>query len=53
MIDEEVRELVELAYSRSIAMMEEKKEQVRLIAELLLKQETITHSDVANLIGDR
>lgn len=52
-IDGEVREMVEEAYRRSIALMEEKKEQVRLVAELLLKQETISHTDVANLIGAR
>ncbi len=45
--------MVAEAYRRSVALMEEKKEQVRLVAELLLQQETISHTDVANLIGAR
>jgi hypothetical protein len=53
MIDNEVREMVEEAYKRTIALMEEKKEQVKLVAELLLKKETISHTDVADLIGER
>ena len=53
MIDGEVRQMVEEAYQRTIALMEEKKEQVKLVAELLLKNETISHTDVADLIGER
>lgn len=53
MIDGEVRQMVEEAYQRTIALMEEKKEQVKLVAELLLKKETISHTDVADLIGER
>jgi AFG3 family protein len=33
--------------------MEDRKDQVRLVAELLLEKETITNMDVTNLIGAR
>jgi AFG3 family protein len=52
-MDEEVRLIVAEAYQRTIRLMEERKEQVRLVAELLLEQETISHNDVAKLIGPR
>ena len=52
-IDEEVRLIVEEAYKRTLRLMEEKKDQVRLVAELLLEKETITNGDVTNLIGAR
>jgi AFG3 family protein len=45
--------MVDDAYKRTVALMEERKEQVKLVAELLLKKETISHTDVADLIGDR
>lgn len=52
-MDEEVRDIVDKAYKRTIALMEERKEQVRLVAELLLEKETITNIDVAEVIGKR
>ena len=52
-MDEEARALVEDLYKRTIELMENHKEDVRTVAELLLKQETISHTDVAKLIGDR
>ena len=45
--------LAEDLFQRTIALMEDHKEDVRKVAELLLEQETISHSDVARLIGDR
>lgn len=33
--------------------MEEKKEDVRKVAELLLEKETITHFDIEDLVGKR
>lgn len=53
MMDEEVREIVAEAYQRTLDLMESKKEQVKLVAELLLRQETISHTDIAKLIGER
>ena len=52
-IDEEVRLIVEQAYKRTLELIEGRKEQVRLVAELLLKKETITNGDVTELIGAR
>ena len=52
-MDEEARVLADDLFQRTIALMEEHKEDVRRVAELLLEQETISHSDVARLIGDR
>jgi AFG3 family protein len=52
-MDEEVRVMVAEAYQRTIDLMEEHKESVILVAELLMKEETISHTDVAKLIGDR
>jgi AFG3 family protein len=53
MMDEEVRKIVEEAYNRTLTLIQEKREQVRLIAELLIEKETITNMDVAKLIGKR
>jgi AFG3 family protein len=52
-IDEEVKLIVDAMYKRTIKLMEEKKDQVILVAELLLLKETITNTDVAELIGKR
>lgn len=52
-IDEEVRVIVDEAYKRTLRLMEEKKEQVKLVAELLMQKETITNGDIAELIGSR
>jgi AFG3 family protein len=52
-MDAEVRKIVDEAYARTLKLMEDKKEQVRLVAELLLEKETITNSDVARLVGKR
>jgi AFG3 family protein len=52
-MDEEVRIMVDEAYKRTIALMTEHKEQVRLVAEMLLEKETITNMDVSALIGAR
>ena len=53
MMDNEVRAIVDEAYKRTLNLMELQKESVRKVAELLLEKETITHSDVIDLIGAR
>ena len=53
MMDFEVRNIVEEAYNRTLALMEQKKKEVMLVAELLIKNETINHNDVAEAIGKR
>jgi len=52
-MDEEVRLMVADAYQRTIDLMEHHRESVIAVAELLMKEETISHTDVARLIGDR
>jgi len=52
-MDEEARSMVEAAYERTIHLMEEKKEEVAKLAQLLLEKETITHDDIVELIGHR
>jgi hypothetical protein len=53
LMDEEVRKLAEKAFQRTVELMEKYRDDVQRVADLLIKQETISHSDVANLIGDR
>jgi ATP-dependent Zn protease len=45
-MDEEVRLIVENAYKRTVSLITEKSEQVRLVAELLIEKETITNMDI-------
>mmetsp|Transcript_30871 Transcript_30871/g.49498 ORF Transcript_30871/g.49498 Transcript_30871/m.49498 type:complete len:816 (-) Transcript_30871:625-3072(-) len=52
-IDQEVKELVSVAYDRTKALLTEKKADVEAVAEYLLKNETITQHDIADLIGPR
>merc|ERR1711916_289918 len=52
-MDREVKEIVDEAYKRTLNLIEEKKDQVVKVAELLLEKETITHNDVAEDIGAR
>eukprot|EP00595_Chromulina_sp_UTEXLB2642_P003254 CAMPEP_0196763702 /NCGR_PEP_ID=MMETSP1095-20130614/4573_1 /TAXON_ID=96789 ORGANISM="Chromulina nebulosa, Strain UTEXLB2642" /NCGR_SAMPLE_ID=MMETSP1095 /ASSEMBLY_ACC=CAM_ASM_000446 /LENGTH=526 /DNA_ID=CAMNT_0042117455 /DNA_START=848 /DNA_END=2428 /DNA_ORIENTATION=- len=53
MMDEEVRLIVDEAYSKTIQLIEKYNHQVKLVAELLMEKETITNMDVVRLIGKR
>ncbi len=53
LIDEEVRKLIETSYERTKALLIEKKEQVKKLAEALLDKEVLFQSDVEALIGKR
>jgi cell division protease FtsH len=53
LIDQEVRKLIDQGYERTKALLTEKKEQVRLLAEALLEREVLFQSDVEALIGKR
>jgi cell division protease FtsH len=53
LIDEEVRALIEKAYTRTIQLLTEKKEDVEKLAKELLKKEVLFQSDVEALIGKR
>ena len=52
-IDEEVRKLIDGAYQKVRALLLGKKEQVRILAEELLKKEILFQSDLEALIGKR
>jgi AFG3 family protein len=53
LIDQEVRKLIDDAYTRTKGLLAQKKEQVRLLAEALLEREVLFQSDVEALIGKR
>lgn len=52
-VDEEVRELVKYAYDRTTALLTEKKELARGLAELLLEKEVIQREEVESVLGAR
>jgi len=53
LIDEEVRKLVDGVYARTKALLTDKTEAVRIIAEELLKKEVLYKDDLVRLIGPR
>ena len=53
LIDNEVRSLVDMCYKRTQKLLENKKEQVKNLAEELLKKEVIYKEDVEKIIGAR
>ncbi|CAH2038658.1 unnamed protein product [Thlaspi arvense] len=53
MIDEEVREWVAKAYKRTVELVEEHKEQVAQIAEMLLEKEVLHQDDLTKVLGER
>ncbi|XP_057548566.1 ATP-dependent zinc metalloprotease FTSH 10, mitochondrial-like [Amaranthus tricolor] len=52
-IDEEVREWVTKAYKHTVELIEEHKEQVAEIAELLLEKEVLHQEDLVRVLGER
>jgi AFG3 family protein len=52
-IDSEVREWVGKAYVHTIQLIEEHKEQVAKIAELLLEKEVLHQDDLLRVLGER
>ena len=53
LIDEEVRNLISLAYVRTKDLLIEKRQQVEILAKELLHKEVLFQSDVETLIGKR
>jgi cell division protease FtsH len=53
MIDEEVRKLIDQAYTRTLHLLTEKKTDVEKLAQELLRKEVLFKSDVEALIGKR
>jgi AFG3 family protein len=52
-MDDEARAMVDAAYQRTVELIQERKEEVEKVANLLLEKETITHDDMVELIGKR
>lgn len=52
-IDEEVRKIVQEAYEQAKKLLSEKREQLEIIAQALLKKEILFKSDLEELIGNR
>ncbi len=52
-MDEEARNIVNEAYKRTLELIQDKKQEVQTLAQLLLEKETITHDDVVDAIGKR
>lgn len=52
-IDEEVRRIVDEAYKQCKDLLIEKKEQVQLVAEELLRKEMLVRDDLVRLLGKR
>merc|ERR1719287_446993 len=52
-MDEEARNIVDEAYTKTVELITEKKDEVETLAKLLLEKETITHDDVIDAIGNR
>lgn len=53
LIDEEVRNLIDNAYTRTKQLLIEKREQLELIAQALLEKEVIFQKDLEQLVGPR
>ncbi|KAG9151302.1 hypothetical protein Leryth_002844 [Lithospermum erythrorhizon] len=53
LIDSEVREWVGKAYERTVQLIEEHKEQVAMVAELLLEKEVLHQDDLLQVLGER
>mmetsp|Transcript_12104 Transcript_12104/g.24448 ORF Transcript_12104/g.24448 Transcript_12104/m.24448 type:complete len:760 (+) Transcript_12104:1765-4044(+) len=52
-IDQEVREMIDAAYVRTLQVLEEHKEECKALALKLLDKETINHDDIVGVLGDR
>ncbi len=52
-IDEEVKKIIEDAYIRTKALLQDKKDQLEILAQELLKKEVLFQNDLTELIGPR
>ncbi|XP_073021861.1 ATP-dependent zinc metalloprotease FTSH 3, mitochondrial-like [Primulina eburnea] len=52
-IDTEVRDWISKAYTRTVQLVEEHREHVAQIAELLLEKETLHQEDLVQVLGER
>ena len=52
-IDEEAKQLVDKMYERTTILLTEKKKEMEMLANHLIKHEMLTHADVVAYLGDR
>lgn len=52
-MDEQAKVMVDESYTRTLELLEGKKEELIKVAELLMEKETINHDDIVDLIGAR
>lgn len=52
-IDDEVKNIIDGAYQRTLALLREKRDELELVAQELLEKEVVFQSDLVKLIGDR
>lgn len=52
-IDEEVRKIIDNAYTATLKLIQEKRQQVEILAKALLEKEVLHKTDVEELIGKR
>lgn len=52
-IDEEARNIIQMAYERTLALLKAKKTELETIAKVLLEKEILFQSDLEDLIGKR
>jgi AFG3 family protein len=53
LIDEEARRLIKVAYDRTYKLLTDRKEEVKKLAELLIKKEVAGREDMIELFGER
>jgi len=53
MIDEEVRGMIDKAYTRTLEVVEEYRDKCEALAKLLLEKETINHDQIVSVLGAR
>ncbi len=53
MIDQEVSNLIQVAYDRTLALLNEHREHLEILAQELLEKEILFQADLENLIGKR
>ncbi|GMH53231.1 hypothetical protein TrST_g1710 [Triparma strigata] len=52
-MDEQAKVMVDESYTRTLELLEGKKEELVKVAQLLMEKETINHDDIVDLIGAR
>jgi len=53
LMDEEVRKMIQIAYDRSVALLESKRDEIHCVAHRLLEKEVLNRNDMVDLLGKR